>query len=281
MHDAAAPHATQLQPGDPPWFDQSDARYHTHAAALPLSEEIRAAAAEFRANGYLIRDFSFDEADLDAAAAYTRSIAGIRVQDAWMVNPAIKRLATHPRVMSFLRELYRREPIPFQTLNFPRGSQQGAHADAYSFNSIPAGFMCGVWIALEDIHPDSGPLLYYPGSHRLPLITNDALPGGNPDAYDDAMHAAVANAGLKAATAPIRRGQAFIWASNLSHGGSPIADKSRTRLSQVTHFFFAGCSYLDSHGVPTRQDILARTVQHRDRPFCRQCRAGAGRDTLP
>lgn len=244
MRDANASDAMQLQSGDPPWFDQSETDYRAHAAALPPGDEILKAAAEFRETGYLIRDFGFDDADLDDAAAYTRSITGIRVQDAWMINPAIKRLATHPRVMKFLRELYRREPIPFQTLNFPRGSQQGAHADAYFFNSIPAGFMCGVWIALQDIHPDSGPLVYYPGSQRLPVITNDALPGGVPDGYAQAMHAAMTNAGLKPQTAPIRRGQAFIWAANLAHGGSRIADSSRTRLSQVTHFFFDGCSYL-------------------------------------
>ena len=28
--------------------------------------------------------------------------------------------------------------------------------------------MCGVWVALEDITEDNGPLHYYPGSHRLP-----------------------------------------------------------------------------------------------------------------
>ena len=26
------------------------------------------------------------------------------------------------------------------------------------------------WIAFEDTHPDSGPLIYYPGSHKLPYV---------------------------------------------------------------------------------------------------------------
>ena len=30
--------------------------------------------------------------------------------------------------------------------------------------------MCGVWIALEDVDEDNGPLEYYPGSHRLPYF---------------------------------------------------------------------------------------------------------------
>jgi Phytanoyl-CoA dioxygenase (PhyH) len=244
MQDAGAMNPTPGQQGDPPWFDLDEAAYRAEAARLSPDDDIARAAADYRAKGYLIRDFGFADADLDAAAAYTRLVPGIRVQDAWMINPAIKRLATHPRVMSFLRELYRREPIPFQTLNFPRGSQQGTHSDAYFFNSIPAGFMCGVWIALEDVHPDSGPLQYYPGSQRLPVITHDQLPGSNPDGYDAAMHKAVSGAGLQSETAPIKRGQAFIWAANLAHGGSAITDPTRTRLSQVTHIFFEGCSYL-------------------------------------
>ena len=33
---------------------------------------------------------------------------------------------------------------------------------------MPEGFMCGVWVALEDMDMDNGPLVYYPGSHQLP-----------------------------------------------------------------------------------------------------------------
>ena len=30
--------------------------------------------------------------------------------------------------------------------------------------------MCGAWVALEDISADSGPLVYFPGSHRMPYL---------------------------------------------------------------------------------------------------------------
>ncbi len=61
--------------------------------------------------------------------------------------------------------------------------------------------------------------------------------------YEDLIEETVQNASLKRETAPIRRGQAFIWAANLFHGGSPVADPARTRLSQVTHYYFKDCSY--------------------------------------
>ena len=55
--------------------------------------------------------------------------------------------------------------------------------------------------------------------------------------------AAINGSGIARETAKITRGQAFIWAANLFHGGSAIADPARTRLSQVTHYYFRGCSY--------------------------------------
>jgi hypothetical protein len=228
---------------DGPWFDLAEPDYARRATALANRPDITAAAAEYRQNGYLIRDFGFPESDLAEAAAYTRAIPSQRVQDAWLVNGAIKRLATSPVVLDFLRDLYQREAFPFQTLNFPRGSQQDTHSDTWHFNAIPTGFMCGVWIALEDIHPDSGPLKYFPGSHRrLPVFANSDVRGGDAG-YVPHVAAAVGETGIAGETAPIRRGQAFIWASNLFHGGSPIADPARTRLSQVSHYYFKGCSY--------------------------------------
>jgi len=226
-----------------PWFDLPEPDYQRRAKSLSNHVDLTEAAADYRENGYLIRDFGFSEQDLEEAAAYTKAITTIRVQDAWLVNGAIKRLAVNERVLAFLSELYQKEAFAFQTLNFPRGSQQGVHSDTYHFNSIPVGFMCGVWIALEDIHPDSGPLQYYPGSHRLPVFANKDLPGNDMNAYVQHVEAAVGGTGIARETAKITRGQAFIWAANLFHGGSPIADPARTRLSQVTHYYFKGCSY--------------------------------------
>src|SRR5262245_18851954 len=90
-----------------------------------------------------------------------------RVQDAWKFSTAVKALARAEVVLAALHELYGREPLPFQTLNFPVGTQQAVHSDTIHFNSKPAGWMCGVWVALEDMDMDNGPLVYYPGSHKL------------------------------------------------------------------------------------------------------------------
>ncbi len=172
---------------------------------------------------------------------------GVYFEEAWRLSPAIKTMALAPGIMSALKDFYGRKPLPFQTLNFRRGSQISPHSDTIHFNSMPAGYMCGVWVALEDVDMDNGPLVYYPGSHKLPEYTlKDVGVTSDRDhypAYEQFIKNMIAERDLKPAYGTIKKGQAIIWASNLVHGGARLTDKSRTRLSQVTHYYFEGCKY--------------------------------------
>ncbi len=242
---------------DGPWLDRPEDEFRAMLADPAMTDELRADAGHFRTHGWLVKDFGLPAEDLDAAAAFTREMSArkVRIQDAWMISNPVRRLATHPAVLRYLGELYRRETFPFQTLNFVRGSQQDAHADSFFFSSRPDGFMCGVWIALEDIHPDSGPLVYFSGSHRFP-------PPFEGFGYDPSRAAqlveAMRRSGIEPQAATIRKGQAFVWAASLVHGGSAIADPARTRLSQVTHYYFRGCSYLSPLGSADGEGIFWR-----------------------
>jgi hypothetical protein len=170
-----------------------------------------------------------------------------RIQDAWRVNEKVRALALSSRIREILIELYGREPLPFQTLNFRLGTEQAVHSDTIHFNSKPPGFMCGVWVALEDIDMDNGPLVYYPGSHRLPQFTmNDAGADARSDEYplyERFIADEIERRGLEPAYGTIRKGEVLIWAANVLHGGIRQRDPARTRHSQVTHYFFEDCSY--------------------------------------
>ena len=211
---------------------------------------------DYDRNGYAVLDLGPDVIELcDRVTRETEAMVadnGVgRVQDAWRRSSAVRALATHPVILDHLRQAYNREPFAFQTLNFRVGTQQETHSDTVHFNAAPEGLMCGVWVALEDITPDSGPLLYYPGSHRLPRLTMaDAGVTGRRGTQDDyyrlyvpALAAQLSAAGLETQTATIRKGQAFVWAANLAHGGSPILNPSRTRRSMVTHYLFRDSLY--------------------------------------
>jgi hypothetical protein len=171
----------------------------------------------------------------------------IRIRNAWHGSANVKAIARAPRVMRLLEELFEREPLPWQTINFRVGTQQAVHSDAFHFNSDPPGFMCGVWVALEDIDLDNGPLVYYPGSHRMPELTpakiGVASGAESYPAYEAHVRELTEREGLEARYGELQRGEALVWASNLLHGGAPQRDPARTRLSQVTHYFFEGCRY--------------------------------------
>ena len=131
--------------------------------------------------------------------------------------------------------------------------------------------MAGVWVALEDIDSDNGPLVYYPGSHALPVFTNEHV-GVNPDTqgpnpyahycmYERAWEAIVEALELTPLQFYAKKGQALIWAANLVHGGAAQKDLKRTRHSQVTHHYFEGCSYYTPLGsVPFLGPILFRDM---------------------
>ncbi len=174
----------------------------------------------------------------------------LRVQDAWQFNDDVRRIAVNARILELIEQVYGREAFPFQTLNFPVGTQQHFHSDSVHFSSMPERFMCGVWVALEDIHPDAGPLIYYPGSHTWPIVSNEQI--GHQDAgwgttsqdvYHPLWERLVAHHGLELARFTVKKGSALIWAANLLHGGDKRRDPTRTRWSQVTHYYFEGCRY--------------------------------------
>lgn len=237
-----------------------------------VAPEFRDAARQYREDGLLILDFD-DDRTLKLCDRVIEDLSGPfgkgvhRIQDAWRVSQPVRDLASHPRVLRLLAALYGRRAFPFQTLNFEHGSEQSVHSDATHFFSLPPDFMCGVWIALEDIGEEAGPLVYYPGSHRLPTLTpqvmginSEAPTPADYDARNDiTVEARIETHGLERKVATLKKGQAVVWAANLLHGGSHILDPGSTRRSLVTHYFFENCFYytpMRTGGTEIRRDSV-------------------------
>lgn len=236
-----------------------------------------AAEAElFREHGYLIVDLLTDlppdwfgsirdEIDRLLAGAH-------RLGDGWKAGALIRELAVNAEIRARLADLFGRRAFPFQTLNFRHGSQQQPHADHIHFSSLPAHFMCGVWVALEDVDASAGPLVYYPGSHKLPLLDlSDAGTAGNRNIgpedygrhYEPLIQKTLDAHGIEPVSFEARRGQAIIWAANLIHGGAERQSPTATRYSQITHYYFDDCAYY----TPMKSD-LARVAPVRDGRPC-------------
>ena len=152
------------------------------------SEETLRIARDLHDTGYAVLDFPdnsigeiADRIIADLRGSYdwqgwqNGKYNDLRIADGWRVNQDVHCIAANPCIIDLLSVLYGRRAFPFQTLNFAVGTQQHVHSDSVHFSSNPERFMCGVWVALEDVDLDTGPLLYYPGSHKWPIYTNEHI----------------------------------------------------------------------------------------------------------
>jgi len=243
------------EPPQVPWVESPELEAYIARAHFDAATE--AFVRSLARHGYALVDLGdearalCDQAVADTEPLFESHPGANRIQDAWMRSPAVRQLAAWPRIAQLLKSAYGREAFAFQTLNFRRGSEQSLHPDTIHFHSLPERFMCGVWLALEDVGSRAGPLVYRPGSHRLPVMTmQDAglnTPQAGHDDYERLFVPRYADrldrSGLPVAHAVIKKGWAFVWAANLAHGGSPVAEPGSTRRSLVTHWYFEDCLY--------------------------------------
>jgi hypothetical protein len=173
-----------------PWLDRPDAleRIDEKLAAGEITEEEAGQCRSWSRNGYIILRNLIDVPTLDTIwSAYEKAIASGRVRlepemagpgdphPGRFLNPHKKltslcRILKHVELLHWIRLLMEREPKPLQTIASHKGSQQGVHSDSIHMTTYPLGYLSAAWIAFEDIHPDSGSLVYYPGSHKLPYV---------------------------------------------------------------------------------------------------------------
>src|SRR5712691_11313270 len=119
------------------------------------------------------------------------------------------------------------------------------HRDSIVVPTPRFGHLVAAWIALEDIKPASGALVYVPGSQKLPFY--EFAPGeymfdggrmGDREArVAMEFHAEESKRrGLEPRLFLAPRGEVLLWHSALLHGGAPVTDESLTRKSFVVHY---------------------------------------------
>jgi phytanoyl-CoA hydroxylase len=146
-----------------------------------------------------------------------------------------REIVNHPSIIQGFISLFGREPAFCQSLTFEWPSEQPLHQD-WCFVSTCAPDvpnLAGVWVAIDKVEPDNGPLLYYPGSHRIHRYE-----------YSEATHAGfrpylenhVQESEAKLFLAD--PGDALLWHGDLAHAGSPAINHTKRRLSMVLHYSY-------------------------------------------
>jgi ectoine hydroxylase len=188
---------------------------------------------------------------------------GNKVMFANKYSELIHQVTKDESIISVLELLTGTQVIPFQTINFKTGSQQRAHSDSIHMTTFPPGHLVAIWIALEDIHEDQGPLFYYPGSHKYPYLLKPQYPSGDNqfligeysyNAYEKAVSQTLQKHQAEKKHFLARKGDILIWHANLLHGGESIKREGATRKSMVVHYYSK--DVIKYHEITSRPALL-------------------------
>lgn len=173
-----------------------------------------------------------------------------RLVNLHMALDSFKSLFTqNQRALEIQDYLFQRPSVCFTNLTFESGSEQDMHRDSPYFRTTPEYYYLGVWVALEEIDEKNGALMVYDGGHllhepdRAEIYSRYYRPGDDFNDHDPRLwneyQALVTSQcedrGLEKVIVPMSPGDTLIWHPHLPHGGSPIIEKHRSRLSAVNH----------------------------------------------
>lgn len=267
-----------------PWLDQPDAvaRISERLASGEITAEEAAWCRKWAIDGYLILDEFYSKEVMDRTwGEYESAIAQGRakpephpvyyegdplpgrLQNVHLFVPAIDGMLHEPRINHVMSVILGAKARPFQTIIGHKATEQPEHSDSIHVTTYPAGYLAATWLAYEDIGPDCGPIVFYPGSHKLPYLLSEDLgiapDGTNPAGldyasyntrYEPAIQAVIADNGLKPQLFMAKRGSVLIWHANLLHGGSKMVNRKSSRKALVCHYIAEGViSYHDLFGT--------------------------------
>lgn len=246
-------------PNTPLPLDVEDAADHLYKQPYfqSLTSQQQEALNSWSTNGYAHLEgfFSLDQSDemreiTDAmfASDTDKWRFGNRRVKGVFENQRLWDFAHDARLMAILSSLLGESAEIVNSIHFQQGDEQPIHSDSFYMTTFPVGRLIGLWVALEDIHPDSGVLRYYPGSHRLPYIQNADLDnngnwfltGNKGEAeYEEKIKSQITMRKLSEVKHLPKKGDILLWHANLLHGGSKLIDPSKTRKSMVCHYIAA------------------------------------------
>jgi Phytanoyl-CoA dioxygenase (PhyH) len=195
--------------------------------------------------------------------------AGWQMATPYMHIPELRALALYPPLMEKMRELIGEEMMLHLALTGWVSTQRDWHQDDYLNPGFVNSWYAAVWMALDSIHPDSGPFQYVPGSHRWGLLRGqkvrafltdeelnrrEASTGINQwPKYAERFTTPAIEAEIRATGSEIRpflgrRGDVLIWHGRLVHRGAAPRSPGKERRSLITHY----------SGVNHRSDMMAR-----------------------
>ncbi|MFT5336075.1 MAG: phytanoyl-CoA hydroxylase [Luteibaculaceae bacterium] len=160
-------------------------------------------------------------------------------------------LLSHSGLHETLADLFGTKAQLVQSMFFEGNPATWAHQDTYYLDSEQIGSMCGVWFALEDIHPGAGRFYIYPGSQKINVEKNggDFEIAFHHDRYKNLVKEIIRDKKLECKAPPLNKGDILIWNSKTIHGSLAVTQPEVSRMSITGHYI------PDSHGFLQFQKI--------------------------
>jgi len=249
------------QEGNIPWLDRHNAlaELAAHPAFGDFDGATQAQLQKWVEQGYMVLEGFVDSDTVDTINAEVDNIiekellpfhyTNTRVMNCIKESEGVKQVAKDPRLRKLLDFAMGRKVKVFQTMNFLKGSKAKAHSDSIHMTTEPLGYLVAIWVALEDIHADSGPVFYCPGSHKMDYLMSDGFETGNTslavgdfyyENYTEKVGEIIRDKSMKPEPFIAKKGDVLVWHANLLHGGSEVRNEELTRKSLVVHYFCEG-----------------------------------------
>lgn len=224
-----------------------------------VDKSVKDQVSSFEKDGYAIIEKFFskeqvDEINSEVDRMLSAGDVSYKYQNKIMFaihkSEMIRKMGVDKVLMKVLDHLQGEKTSLFQSINFKTGSNQRTHSDAIHMSTFPRGKMIAVWVALEDISLENGPLHYYPGSHRLPYVMNEDFSNQSTrwwlgpkeySDYEDNIQGLIADNNLEKEVFVAKKGDVLIWHANILHGGEQVLNPGSTRKSVVFHYYADRC----------------------------------------
>ena len=167
-------------------------------------------------------------------------LVGWNKWDAYLDHPEIMDILCHESIHSFFSESDKGVAL-HSSRTYGTSTTMGWHHDSALDNEIAAENYIGVWVALEDVTPESGPFELIIGSHlwdldfaKLYAIGDNAYEGTY-GSYEYLLEEIEKRKG-ETFTFLAKRGDVLVWHGRLVHRGTIPQKKDATRMSIIGHY---------------------------------------------
>jgi hypothetical protein len=207
----------------------------------------------WRDNGYVIKRGFIPDEMLDRYTEIRRrhpSVNGWSCPVPYMHVAEVRDLSLYPPMMDLMERLVGEEMGLALNLTGWVSTDRNWHQDDFLNPFFINSWYAAAWIALDDIHPDSGPFEFVPGSHKWPVMRSQKVrlylqPGERDTPHwpklaerviNTVAEAKIAESGLPIERFHAKKGDVLIWHGRLMHRGTVANVPGMKRPSLIAHY---------------------------------------------